>query len=167
METVKKIVIPTDFSVKSLNLVVDVLKAHPNSLLDIVLIHGYEANNSIAELLFFSKGKILEKLQTSEFKKSCKLIQNTYQSRLNSLKVDLITGDCQRYFNNYVQLHAVDEVILPVGNKMKLKNCQSFQLNHLLMRAKIPVSKMAYEHKVVLELEHTEQLANLFLSKAE
>jgi len=167
METVKKIVIPTDFSVKSLNLVVDVIKKYPSSLLDIVLVHGYETSNSISDLLFFSKGKVLEKLQTSEFKKSCKLIQNTYQSRINSFKIDLITGDCRRYFNNYIEINAVDEVVLPVGNKMKLKGSQSFHLNHLISHSKCSVLSLDYAHKLVLELENTEQLANLFLSKAE
>ena len=57
----KRVFISTDFSIQSLSVINQLVKESSNTVFDIVLIHGYQPSNTITDLLFFSKNKMIEK----------------------------------------------------------------------------------------------------------
>jgi hypothetical protein len=164
MKAVRKVLIPTDFTVKSLNLMLHFIKNNTEDRFDILLAHGYSPSSSITDLLFFSKPKLISKLQTSEFEESCQLIQNTYRSRLRRVQTDIITGFSKRYFDSYVEANDIDLMVLPQDYKFKLSSSNAFDICPYIAKSKVEVVPLQYTHKVVHELEKTEQVADLFLS---
>lgn len=164
MSAIKKVLIPTDFTVKSLNVLLELLKQDSSSRYEVVLAHGYDIPNSIPELLFYSEHKIISKLQSEEFRESCKLIENSYQSRLISIRFGILTGNNKRYVRNYLAANDITLLALSKEYKMKFKSKNSFDLKSYLKTSKIEMMFMNHAQKTVSELEDTEQLADVFLS---
>lgn len=164
MDAVKKVLIPTDFSVKSLNLLLEFLKQTPSDKYEIIMAHGYDISNSFSEMLFYSEHKILTKLLTKEFRESCHLIENTYRSRLYKFKFSILTGNGKRYVQNYISSNKIDIVVCSNGYKMKFRSRNSFDIQPYLKTSKAEVLMMDHSQRIVSELENTEQLADILLS---
>lgn len=167
MNAVKKVLIPTDFNVKSLNVLLEFLKRNPTDQFEIILAHGYDMSYSISDLLFYSEYKLLKKIQSEEFRESCKLIENTYQSRLTKVKFSILTGSTKRYVKNYVTANNIDLIVCCNDYNMKFKSKDSFNLLPYLKASKIELINIENTNNIVSELEHSEQLADIFLSSVE
>jgi len=164
MDAVKKVLIPTDFSVKSLNLLLEFLKQTTSDKYEVILGHGYDVSNSFSEMLFYSEHRILTKLLTREFRESCHLIENTYKSRLHKFRFSILTGNGKRYVRNYIEANKIDIVVYSKGYRMKFRSGSSFDLQPYLKDSKVEVMTIEHSQKVVPELENTEQLADILLS---
>lgn len=107
------ILIPTDFSVESLNLVKQALHDHSDQRMNILLVHGVDTSYSVTDLLFFSKSVIYKELATKEFEEACDLLRSHYSKEINSLRFDLFTGLTQNAFNNFLEANNVFKTYLP------------------------------------------------------
>ncbi|WP_228237582.1 hypothetical protein [Allomuricauda sp. M10] len=163
MET-KKVLIPTDFSVKSLELVRKTVEDNKNVLLEIVLLHGMHLSNSITDLLFFSKSRMIKELQTEEFTEATNVLKNKYPIKLNSLYVDLITSKSKAYFLNYLEAANIDEIVVPQKGFLDFKKAKGFDTLSLLDTCGIPCAYINFDE----EMEGVEvgkaQFANVFLT---
>jgi hypothetical protein len=125
----KTILIPTDFTVESLQLVKSFLsRSNSNESYDILLVHGVDLGDSITDLLFFSKNKHIELLSNKAFEDACDIIINKYDSQINSLRKDIFTGYTQSAFNNYVEANNVGEAFVPGNYKLNLRHKKSFDI---------------------------------------
>ena len=167
MSAVKKVLIPTDFNVKSLNVLLEFLRRNPNDQFEVILAHGYDMSYSFRDLLFYSEYKILKKIQSDEFRESCKLIENTYQSKLTKLRFSILTGSTKSYVKNYVEANNIDLIVCCNDYKMKFKSSDSFNLLPYLKATNVEIINIENTQNVVTELEHSEQLADIFLSSIE
>ena len=165
MSAIKKVLIPTDFSIRSLNILLEYVRNSEDQL-DITLAHGYESSISIVDMLFNNKTKKLEQLQSTDFQESCKLIENTYQSKINQLKVELIPFASRRYFNNYIDANAFDLLICPNGFQSKNTAKGSFDLVPYISKSKFNKQRVDATPKISLEIQQKERVADLFLSNA-
>ncbi|MBK7884605.1 MAG: hypothetical protein IPJ81_13105 [Chitinophagaceae bacterium] len=161
----KKILIPTDFTVKSLILVRETIEQATEEKIQIVLVHGIQPPSSITELLFFSKSKLINSLQTEEFINACKLIKSKYQSRISSMYVDIIMGNNRSYFHNYLTGNQIDEIYFPLNYKMAVKHPLSFDIIHLLKKCPIKSTALDCLQNPVNINAETEQISDLFFTK--
>ena len=133
----KKILIPTDFSVQSLNILKSILSNNSSKTrLDIILIHGFRLSDSIMDLLFYSKHQQISALTTSEFKEACGVIKNKYDSQINSLTIELFSGFNVSAFNNYLEANKIDEIFIS-DKEMTFTNKSSFDLSHYIKKCRI------------------------------
>ena len=139
MNTIKKILVPNDFSVKSLLLLRKIIESS-NDELDIVLLHGIHLSNSITDLLFFRKENYLSELCTKDFDDVCVMLKNKFQSKIASFRLDIITSENRNYFQNYLEANEIDEVFLPQNLELKFTGERSFNLIPLLKNCSVPVS---------------------------
>lgn len=109
----KTVLIPTDFSLGSLNVAKTVIEkyAQNNSKVNVLMVHAVDISDSITDLLFFSKGKMLSQLSDTPFKEGCSVLRNGFSEHLNSLRVDLFTGFTQSSFNAYLHANQVDTIL--------------------------------------------------------
>lgn len=163
----KTILIPTDFSVKSLNLVKEALNDNPETDTNIILVHGIEAPDSITELLFFSKRKLLSSLETEEFQSSCKLLQSKYGSQINSFCLDVFTGKNQAAFENYLEGNKVDETYIPNGYKFKRKNKKSFDITPYFIKSSIKTTEINLQTSAEYQEQESDQVAELFFTHSQ
>lgn len=138
----KKILIPTDFSVQSLNVLQTFLEQNENqnANFDIVLVHGYRLSDSIMELMFFSKPNILNALVNPEFQEACNVLQNKYEGKINAIKFDIFTGFTQGAFNNYTDANHVDEIYFNSERKPIFSSPRSFDFTNFIKRSNLKVT---------------------------
>lgn len=151
----KTILFPTDFTVRSLNLVKKAIEDHPGEKLDILLIHGIHSSDSITDLLFFSKGKIIQKLSSLEFEDACQLLSNIFKEQVNSIKTELFTGFTQSGFNEFVKDLKVDTIYLPVKSDFVFRNKMSADLTRFLIKnTSTKVFVQEHAEKIEMNRDH-------------
>lgn len=142
----KTILLPTDFTIESLNFLKNVLsQSSQEETFDIVLLHGLHLSDSITDLLFFSKKKIINQLASKEFDESCSVIKNKYASKINSIRKDIFTGFTQTAFNNYVDANKFDVIFLPTEFQWNLNKRKSFDLIPFIKNSKLPVCTIEWK----------------------
>lgn len=164
MEQIRKIIVPTDFSVKSLKVVIDLVEsADTNDTFDIVLLHGVYPPSSIAELLFIHPAKYIRDLETEEFKEACAVIKNKFQSRVHSMCIDVITSESKAYFRNYVERNEITEIVLPKGVELDFSGKHSFDIISLLRKSKLPITEIQLGNEQI-DVKFRNDLSDLLLS---
>ncbi len=156
----KKILVPTDFTVDSLTILKNTLENHPNEKLDIVLVHGVTLSNSISDLLFFNKHHFISTLENKEFCEARDIIKNKFDSNINSLVSDVFIGFTKNAFQNYAEANNITEAYIPVNYKLKKTSARSLDI--------IPFIKKTIPTVYEVQLEEThgiymgDSLANIF-----
>ncbi len=156
----KKILVPTDFTIESLSVLKNALENNPNEKLDILLVHGVSMSNSITDLLFFKKHQFISSLETQEFCEAKDILKNKFASNINSLVSDVFVGFTSSAFENYIEGNKVNEAYIPVN--YKIKNADKRSVNIL------PFIKKTVPSVYEVNLEETngvyvgDSLANIF-----
>jgi len=164
----RTILIPTDYTVESLNLVKAALSKRSNGKkYDIILIHGIFLSSSITELLFLSKDKIIESLSNPEFDEACEVLRNKFDSQINSLRKDFFSGSWQSAFNNYVEGNRIDEAFIPSNHSLKRTSKKSFDIIPYIKKSDIPVNEVDWNssHAIPEKGRLAEIFSNNFSSR--
>ncbi|UII26229.1 hypothetical protein LVD15_23495 [Fulvivirga maritima] len=141
----KTVLIPTDLSVRSLNLVITALRDHKPTELNILLAHGMTRSSSFTDLIFESSKKRLEGMLSEDFRNAAQFIENTFRSQLQSIIIDTFSGVNQRSFNNYLEANKVDAIYHFDKNDSAAfdKNC--FSLMPFIEKCEIPCSVVHFD----------------------
>lgn len=134
----KRILIPTDFSISSLNILKEFLqKDTSDTQYDVVLTCGYHLSESITDLLFFSKHKILRSLNTDAFMDAISIIRNKYANKLNTVNVDLFSGAVQSVFDDYLEGNKIDAIVFTADHRFNKTVKRSFDLSGMIQKASV------------------------------
>ena len=119
----KTILIATDYSLESLNILKKVLKekdaAEDQNRYNILLTSGYDSGDSIRDLLFNTKTTVFNKIRPEEFCDAYGIIKNKYPHLVNKIICDIFTGSFQRTFNQYVKAENIEEAYYSSSIKSK------------------------------------------------
>ncbi|MFY7816188.1 MAG: hypothetical protein ACOVRK_13485 [Chryseobacterium taeanense] len=141
----KTILIATDYSLESLNILKKVLRekdaSEDQNQYNILLVSGYDMGDSIRDLLFNTKSTIFNKLRPQEFCEAYAIIKNKYPHLINKISCDIFTGSFQRTFNNYVKAENIEEAYYSPAIKSKgdgkfdlipyLKSCKDLKCHEI------------------------------------
>ncbi|MET3034531.1 hypothetical protein ABXT08_00360 [Chryseobacterium sp. NRRL B-14859] len=121
----KTILIATDYSLESLNILKKVLKekdaSEDKNTYNILLVSGYDSGDSIRDLLFNTKTSVFNKIRPAEFCDAYGIIKNKYPHLVNKIICDVFTGSFQRTFNQYVKAEHIEEAYYSSSIKSKGK----------------------------------------------
>ena len=136
---IKTILIATDYSLESLNILKKVLKEknaqNEDIKYNILLVSGYDMGDSIRDLLFTTKGTVFNKIRSKEFCDAYGIIRNKYPHLVNKIVCDVFTGSFQRAFNNYLVAENIEEAYF--ASTLKEKNTKGkFDLTPYIKKAK-------------------------------
>lgn len=134
----KTVLIPGDFSVETLQVLVAVLNQNSEEgQFDIIILHNHHLSSSITDLLFYSKYSIMRSLMQKDFEEASMVVKNKYVSLINSLRLDIFFGSSQIDFDHFLQSAKIQEIWMSedefIRNKFgfgkyikksKLKICQ-------------------------------------------
>lgn len=119
----KTILIATDYSLESLNILKKVMRekdaSEDQNQYNILLVSGYDMGDSIRDLLFNTKSTIFNKIRPQEFCDAYEIIRNKYPHLINKIVCDIFTGSFQRTFNNYVKAENIEEAYYSPSIKSK------------------------------------------------
>jgi hypothetical protein len=139
----KKILIPIDFKIESLNTLKYSLEERKHEKSSFILMYSAYNSDSITELLFYNPGKIIESLASSNFIDAINIIKNTYESSLHSFKIELFHGINKNAFLNFYHAHGIDLVYLPKEYCLKpYKN--GFDPIPLIKKSKVEYREVAW-----------------------
>jgi hypothetical protein len=118
-----KILIPIDFRIESLNTLKYALEERRNKKSTIILMYSEYISDSITELLFYDPAKKIKELASSDFNDAIAIINNTHESSLHTIKIELFNGLNKNAFLNFYEAHGIDIIYLPKDYRLKpLKN---------------------------------------------
>lgn len=110
----KKIVIPTDLKLHSLNLIKYALHLLKGETCQIILVHLIPLPDSITELLMLPREEDrLEKTNIS-FTKALARLQKSYAIEINSINIAHVYCDSPLHLENFVLKNKIDLVLSPV-----------------------------------------------------
>ena len=140
---VKKILIPTDFKIESLNTLKYSLEERKQEKSSVILMYSAYNSDSITDLLFYNPTKIVEALVNSNFNDAINIIKNTYETSIHSFKIELFHGLNLNAFLNFYESHGIDLVYLPKDYCLKpYKN--GFDPIPLIKKSKVQYSEVAW-----------------------
>ena len=161
----KTILIATDFSLESLDILKKVLKKkhdqNDENKYNILFVAGYDMGDSIRDLLFTTKGTILNKIRPQEFCDAYSIINNKYPDLINKITCDIFTGSFQRTFNNYVEAIQIDEAYYSTSKSKSLGKNQFDITNYLKKNKHIEAQEVVT--KTTEFLPEKGRLAEIFL----
>lgn len=135
----KNVLIPTDFSIKSLKLINAAVERFKNEQLNIVLVHALEPDNSISGLLMLNKRLRVHELYTAEFREACEVMRNKYASVIGKIVVEFYYGTTRQYRNNFIEGRSISAVLFPADYKLALPSSASVDMKSLFGKGDFPV----------------------------
>jgi hypothetical protein len=107
----KNILIPTDFSVRSLDLVKAAVYAGINEPMNILLVHCFKMSDDIQELMALARRRKDYEHISDEFKAVCAQLQERYPARINDIRVECFYGSTIAVFKNYLYANKIGLII--------------------------------------------------------
>ena len=162
---IKTILIATDFSLDSIDILKKIMKhktdQQDDNKYNILFVSGYDIGDSIRDLLFTTKNSVFGKIRSEEFCDAYNIIKNKYPGIIHKISCDIFTGSFQRTFNNYIDAKEVDEAYYPSSKTKNLKKGQ-FDITTYLKKCK-KVKAEEIITKVPEFLPEKGRLAEVFL----
>jgi hypothetical protein len=140
----KTILIPTDFSIGSLNLVKEAARTVTGENVRLLLVHGVYLPDSIVDLLFFSKQRLIDEMATKDFNDACRIIHHKYYSQVSAIQIELFTGSTQAAFQGLVDGFGVEQAFVPKSYPMKPGTPRSFDVMPFIRRSGIALTEVAW-----------------------
>lgn len=141
----KNILIPTDFTVDSLELLKVALQNEKEEKINVTLVYGASLSSSICDLLFFSKSACISKLRETDFCEALSIIENKYSERINKIYTDLFMGNTISAFHNFLEGNSIDKVYLPLRDDiLKINKTKGFNLLPYLKKSNIEIQEIDY-----------------------
>jgi hypothetical protein len=155
----KRILIPIDFNVESLNTLRRALDGLGDTQVDVVLMYSEYLSDSITEMLFYSPDQKRKEMMPPIFKEALTILKNRYEKTLLSISIEFFNGSGTAAFKNFVEGQKIDIIFIPKGYTWKpLK--KGFNPIPIIKKSKLPFHEMGWEKPV--DEVHQYQLSYLF-----
>lgn len=158
----KKILIPTDISIKSLN-VVHAAVEHFQEPVEIVLFHSVSVANGISDLLFANKREIRSYI-TQEYSDACQILKNKYSSHIKRLQTVFFYGSTLNVFNDFLEQQNADCII--INEQHDYQETYKFSINpmKLIKKSKCKILSLNVEKASGAKVTETSTISELLLS---
>ncbi|WP_037318749.1 hypothetical protein [Salegentibacter sp. Hel_I_6] len=158
----KNILIPTDFTVDSLELLKIAIQNEPEERIRVTLVYGASLSNSICDLLFFSKSACLDKLREPNFCEALSIIQNKYSKKIHRIDTELFMSHSTAAFHNFLEGNAIDKVYVPLRDDiLKVDKSKGFNLVPYLKKSNLETQEIDYRQAA--NINEGQQLSRLLI----
>jgi hypothetical protein len=140
---VKKILVPIDFRIESLNTLKYALEERKQEKSTVILMYSAFISDSISDLLFYNPAKIIGGLVSPQFNDGITIIKNTHESSLHSLTIELFHGLNRNAFLNFHEAHGIDLVYLPKDYNLK-PHKNGFDPIPIIKKSKVQYREVAW-----------------------
>ena len=156
----KRILIPTDFNVESLNTMKRALERVDDGDVEVILFYSEYLSDSITEMLFYNPEKRLNELITPVFEEALTILVNRYEKLCLSVNIELFHYNNGPAFKNYVEAKSIDLVFIPKNYTLSpLKN--GFDPIPVMKEANVPLKEVSWENNS--EEVYEDSLGYLFI----
>lgn len=131
------ILIPTDFTLQSLNMVKDAARGFAGQPLNVVLFHALHMPTDIQDLLFLSNRVPHEKI-TDDFRRTCAAIKRKNSNVISQINFRHMYGSTNAVFRNFIEANLIEAIFMPEHVILKKVYNNSVDLRPLFQKATVP-----------------------------
>jgi len=106
----KKILIPTDFSEESLNILSDYMLSCTEKEVSVLFFSGIKLSDSISDLLLLSRRTREVELIPRSFNNFCSCVQNEFNS-VTKVRFEYFYGNTMALFRNFLDANGINEIV--------------------------------------------------------
>jgi len=144
----KKILIPTDFSVASLQLVEYAVLNNPESRLHIVLVAGHRLPDTRWAMIHFNEREEIHKQFTDVFITAKRCLMLEHKKSIETISFELFTGENSCAFQNFLEHLDADEAIVPKARSLHCRDRKWFDTTKYLKKNVKNVTEVPVEGPV-------------------
>lgn len=122
----KTVLIPTDFSPSSLQLVEFALLQFKDTPLDIILVHGFRQSDRYWDLQTYSPAKQIRSMCSKEFYRAKELLLLEHKEQIKSVRVELYTGSNDYMFKKFVADQCITAALVTSQRMLNFSHRRSF-----------------------------------------
>ncbi len=137
----KKVLIPTDLSVKSLKLAEYAFKLNTNEVIDIVFMYPYRLPVWERDLYNFNPGRVIIENANEGFREAKDELVRRYYVNVNSILIKMYTGVTAVAFKNFTDAHEIKAAVIPQAGFLDFTKDSLFDPIRLIQR-EIPEIKV-------------------------
>jgi len=130
----KKILIPTDFSVESLQLVEYAILNYPDTKLDVVLIAGYKLPDTRWGITHFNEREQIRKQLSGKFNEAKRRIVLEHKNNIETVSFEMFTGVNSFAFQNFLEQIKATNAIVPKEKTLQCPNNKWFDATSLIKK---------------------------------
>jgi len=135
----KNILIPTDFTIRSLKLINCAADRFDGDKLNIILVHALEPDHSISGLLMLNKRLNVHSLYSEAFLEACEVLRNKYASVIGKIRIEFYYGSSNIYRKNFLEARHIDAIIFANDYKLTAPSAYSRDAVALWTNSNYPV----------------------------
>ena len=115
----QKILIPTDFTIESIQVLKEYLATlNTEEHVSIVLCAGYHRSEGFLDLLHFSKHKLTKEFVHKDFSEALAILDNKFGDQIAAINIDFFSGWNLNAFKNYLMANEITQIVF--SNEIKL-----------------------------------------------
>ena len=130
----KHAIIPTDFTIRSLQSIHDVMNHYNEGQVKITLLHLVDVPDAIGDLLFRLRRMESRYPVPDAFRQACEVMRNKYDDRLAELKITVQYGTTPAYLENLLEGFKTDHVFIQSGYELGRPFNESIPMLPLIRR---------------------------------
>lgn len=135
----KNILIPTDYSVATLNCVSGFLDKNPDQKFQIIMVHFLQLSDSISELLMLSRRNREYQYISNDFEAAMDKMRKRYADQITSLHAEFFYGSTVVVFKNFLEHNGIDAILLLHGHQYEKLAENSIEPHLMVERSGYPV----------------------------
>lgn len=143
----KNILIPTDFSLRSLSYVHSIVAQHPYEQVNIILMHALQMPDSLFDLITYTRNSRHLELISNDFQDGCEIIRNKYSSAINQLKIEFFHGSTRAALRNFLLAQNIDLIIQPADHEYNAPSKRSYDPEKLISKCNYPKMKIQLQRR--------------------
>lgn len=144
----KHILIPTDFSAKSLELIRFTANVFADEEIKVTLLHILRMPEGISDLLLLPRHGKHYRLVTDEFRKGYEDLQKVYRQTIKRLHVEFLYGDTNALFRNFLFAQHIDAIVYPENYQFLKPSKDSVDPKALIRKSGCPVLTNVWEQDI-------------------
>jgi hypothetical protein len=135
----KKVLIPTDFTPASLQLIHKTVATLQPEQFEIILFHAFDLPFDIGDLLFMGREKIYNGLVSDDFRNQCRKIKNLHVDVIHSISIRYFYGGSVNAFRNFLSANEIDLVIFDKDVRLQQPHQYSIDPIPLLKKGRVEI----------------------------
>ncbi|QEM12163.1 hypothetical protein [Mucilaginibacter rubeus] len=150
------IIIPSDFTLSSLNIIPVLAERYSKQKLNISLVHFLQLSDSISDLLLLSRRSREYQLIDDDFYAGCTMLKNDYADQIENITPDFFYGNTVAVFKNYLEAKETELIAMPENHSYARLTPNSFDPTILMQRSGYKIVTIKTEVKQPLTVVKNE-----------
>jgi len=163
----KTILIPTDFSLSSLQCIPDLCAGHPDKEINLVFLHMFNLSDSMGDLLMLSRRSKEYTYVSDDFYIQCEELKREVP-QVAAIRIEFFYGSTVSMFKNFIEDQEISHILHPDFCSCQKLNKNSIDPASLISRSNVPTLQVVRQpkHEPVQVSLHVPELEESLLAES-